>query len=193
MKMTLRWTLIPGAVLALACQDRLPNEDLRSDLALLDAASLELAPALGASADVVSSAEKVSVPGPRSAATPKKKRAPQAPPPQPAEAAASEDEAVTAPRVVTVSPSETPTAVDQPAPESAPAIRPQPIEPRYPVGTGAVYGVGTDREAGGGGVVIRGGRTGRDPCAIHDSRGRLPAGGVLINNRIPSTTTFPRR
>ena len=56
MKTTLRWALVPGALLVLACQDRLPGGDLAADLALLDAASLELAPALGASAEVISAA-----------------------------------------------------------------------------------------------------------------------------------------
>ena len=197
MNTMLRWTLIPGAFMVLACRDRLPSEDLKNDLALLDAGrlELELAPPVGANATVVSAAEKVNVPGPRAVATPTRKRAPKAPPPVTAEAAASSDETVTAPEMVTVSASDAPTAVDEPAPEAAPAVRPQPIEPRYPVGGGTVYGAGREGRTGGGmiGVVIRGGRTGRDPCAIHDRRGGQPTIGIMINDRIPGTTTFPRR
>ena len=196
---TLRWTLIPGAFMVLACQDRRPSEDLRNDLALVDAGRLELAPAMGANATVVSAAEKVNVPGPKPVATPTRKRAPKAPPPVEAEAAASADQTVTAPEIVTVAASESPTAIDEPAPESAPAVRPQPIEPQYPVGGGTIYGTGRDGRTGGGsiGVVIRGGRTGDDLCELHDRardrRGGRPGVGILINNRVPGSTTFPRR
>jgi hypothetical protein len=98
--------------------------------------------------------------------------------------------------MMTVSQSETPEAAepDIPAPEAPPVIRPHPIEPRYPVGNGSIYGTGRDEGSGSGGVtVIRGGRTGRDPCDIHDRRGGIgPTIGILINNRVP-TGTFPRR
>ena len=195
MKTRLRWTLIPGAFMVLACQDGQPSEDLRNDLALIDAAVLELAPSVGENATVVSAAEKVTVPGMKPVATPTRKRAPKAPPPEPAQAAAEDAETVEAPEVVTVAASDAPTAVEDPAPEAAPAVRPQPIEPRYPVGGGTVFGTGRDGDIGGGviGVVIRGGRTGHDPCAIHDRRRPPPRIGVMINDRIPGSTTFPRR
>ena len=199
MRTRLRWTLIPGAFMVLACQDRRPSEDLRNDLALLDSARPELAPSVGANATVVSAAEKVNVPGPKAVATPTRKRAPKAPPPEMAEASASTDETVTAPEIVTVAASDSPVAVEAPAPEAAPAVRPQPIEPRYPVGGGTVYGTGRDGRTGGGsiGVVIRGGRTGDDLCELHDRardrRAGRPGIGILINDRVPGTTTFPRR
>src|SRR5688572_27490755 len=158
-------------LLALACRDPVPDDDLQSDLALLDAALLELAPPGGAGTGIVSAAEKVDIPGPKPTPTPTRKRAPKSPPPEIVASAASVDETITAPEVVPVAPSDAPTAVEDPAPESAPAVRPQPIEPRFPVGGGTVYGTGRDRGTGAGGiggvvigVVIRGGRTGRDPC-----------------------------
>jgi hypothetical protein len=205
----LRWALVPGAALALACHDRSPSEDLRNDLALLDASPIELAPLVGENALVISAAEKVNVPGPKATPSPTRKRAPKAPPPKMAGSAASVDETVIAPEIVSVSPSDAPSAVEDPAPESAPAVRPQPIEPRYPVGAGTVYGSGRDRGTGSGGiggivigVVIRGGRTGRDPClpgerrgtgTTNGRRGRQPTIGILINDRIPAGTTFPQR
>jgi hypothetical protein len=205
----LRWALVPAAALVLGCQDRSPSEDLQNDLALLDASPIELAPLGGANALVISAAEKVNVPGPRATPSPTRKRAPKAPPPEMAESAAGVDETVIAPEVVSVSPSDAPSAVEDPAPESAPAVRPQPIEPRYPVGAGTVHGTGRDRGTGTGGiggvvigVVIRGGRTGRDPCLPGERRGtertngrhgRQPTIGILINDRIPAGTTFPRR
>jgi hypothetical protein len=103
---------------------------------------------------------------------------------------------VSAPAVEAVSVSDAPVAAEIPAPDAPPVIRPRPVEPRYPVGRGSIYGTGRDDGAGAGGVtvVIRGGRTGRDPCAIHDRNGRTPPGiGILINNRIPTGSTFPRR
>ena len=199
MRPMLRWTLIPGALMALACRDGLPDSALQTDLALLNAGHVapELAPSAGANVAVVSDAERVNVPGPKPVPEPTRKRAPKASVPETVEVEPGADDAVTAPQMVTVSPSEEPTAAGDPAPEpvpdAAPAIRPQPIEPVHPVGRGTIFGNGPDRGTGNGGVVIRGGRTGRDPCAIHDERGRRPSGGVLINDRIPGRPTFPRR
>ena len=195
MRTNIKWTsLIPVAFVALACADRQVDADLKRDLALIDAAQLELAPAVGADMAYVSEVENVTAPGPRVTPTPSPKRAPKIPPPQVAEVdAGGEGETTVGLEMVAVSPSPDPIAVEVPAPESAPAVRPQPIEPRFPVGTGAVYGDGRERGAGSGGidiVVIRGGRTGHDPCAIHDQRGRPTS--VMINNRIPGRPTFPR-
>jgi hypothetical protein len=193
--------MIPVAVLAMACQDRQPADDLKADLALIAAAQIELAP-VGGGTMVVSAVENIPAPSPRVTPTPSKKRAPKMPPPQEVQAEAeSDDVTATALEIVAVAPSEEPVAVEEPAPESAPAVRPQPIEPRYPIGGGTDRGTGRDRGVGNGGIgvggggigiVIRGGRTGRDPCAIHDQRGRRPGIGVMINNRVPGVPTFPR-
>ena len=194
MRTTARWTLIPAAIAIVACQDRQPSDGLKEDLALIAASQIELAPG-GAGTSVVSAVENIPTPAPAVMPTPSRKRAPKVPPPQEVQAdAASGEPTATALEVVTVAPSEDPVAVEAPAPESAPAVRPRPIEPRFPVGDGAVFGAGRDRGTGGGGigVVIRGGRTGDDPCAIHDRRGRQPGVGILINDRMPTRPTFPR-
>ena len=199
------WAVIPAALVVAACQDTPVSDDLRADLALVSAA-IELAPPGGVGAMVVSEAENLPAPAPTMTPTPTRKRAPKAPPPKTVEAdAQSVDETATALEVVTVAASDAPVAVEEPAPESAPAVRPQPIEPRCPVGGGTVFGAGPDRGSGDGprtgprgggiGVVIRGGRTGRDPCAIHDQRdrrGARPGIDILINDRIPVRPTFPR-
>jgi len=196
------WAMVPVALMVMACQDRQLTDDLKADLELISAAQIELAPIGGAGTMVVSAVENIPTPAPRVTATPSKKRAPKLPPPQEVEVdAESEGATTTALDIVTVSPSEEPVAVEEPAPESAPAVRPQPIEPRYPIGGGRDTGTGRDRGVGNGGIgvggggigiVIRGGRTGRDPCAIHDRRGQRPGIDVMINNRLPGVPTFPR-
>jgi hypothetical protein len=116
-------------------------------------------------------------------------------------AEASDEETAVAHDLVAVAPDETPVAAEVPAPDAPPVVRPRPIEPRYPVGSGGVYGTGRDDGIGGGGVtvVIRGGRTGRDPCLPGERRGgrRGDDLGVIgtiisINNRVPGRGTFPR-
>ena len=195
MRTNMKWTsLIPVALVAMACAEKQVDADLKRDLALVDAAQLELAPTAGANMAYVSEVENVTAPGPRVKPTPSPKRARKVPPPQVVEVdAGGEGETAVGLEMVTVAPSLDPVAVEVPAPDSAPAVRPQPIEPRFPVGTGAVYGDGRERGTGTGGVdivVIRGGRTRHDPCAIHVPR----SGGtsVMINNRIPGRPTFPR-
>lgn len=196
MRTIVKWAAIPALLVAVACQDKKADSDLASDLALVAGSDIELANASGPSAVVISAVENIPAPSPRKTPNPSKNRGTKAPPPQETmvDVAAAEPE-VSAPEVVTVAVSETPVAADVPAPDAPPVIRPRPIEPRYPVGSGSVYGTGRDEGVGIGGVsvVIRGGRTGRDPCAIHDRNGR-PAGGpgVLINSRIPTSGTFPR-
>jgi hypothetical protein len=188
----LKWAAIPALLVAVACQGEKMNSDLASDLALVSGSDLELANAVSPEALVISPVENIPAPAPRKTPTPSKNRGTKAPPPEEVavDVAAAEPEATTA-EMVTVSVSETPVAAEVPAPDAPPVVRPQPIEPRYPVGTGAVYGRGRDEGTGVGGVtvVIRGGRTGRDPCAIHDRRGGV---SVMINNRIPTQGTFPR-
>jgi len=193
------WTAVPIALLALACRDTQPTDDLASDLALIAAAQIELAPAGGTGATVISEVENVSVPSPRSTSSPTRRRAPKVPPPVEIAVAAPADETSSVAEVVAVAESDAsagPSATAaEPAPELAPAVRPRPIEPPAPVGAGTVFGRGDDRgtEGGGIGVVIRGGRTGRDPCEIHDRRGGRPGGiGVLINDRVRGRPTFPR-
>ena len=196
MRTILKWVALPALLVAVACQDRKADDDLASDLALVTGPDIELANGGGAGTMVVSAVENIPAPSPRSTPSPSKKRGTKAPPPDVSivEVGATESE-TTAPEMVTVSPSENPVAAEIPAPEAPPVIRPQPIEPRYPVGDGSIYGSGRDEGRGTGGVtvVIRGGRTGRDPCAIHDSRGRGPGVSIMINNRIPTGSTFPRR
>jgi hypothetical protein len=193
----LKWAAIPVLVATVACQDKKADSDLASDLALVAGSDIELANAGGASVAVVSAVENIPAPSPRRTPNPSPNRGTKAPPPQEAmvDVAAAEPTA-TAPEIVTVSVSDEPVAAEIPAPEAPPVIRPHPIEPRYPVGSGSIYGTGRDDGTGGGGVtvVIRGGRTGRDPCDIHDRNGRTGRGpGVLINPRFPGPGTFPRR
>ena len=197
MRTILKWVTIPALlVAAVACQDKATDSDLASDLALVAGSDIELANAGGAGTMVVSAVENIPAPSPRKTPNPSKNRGTKAPPPEETmvDAAASEPE-LSVEEMVTVSASNTPVAAETPAPEAPPVIRPRPIEPRYPVGSGSVYGSGRDEGAGAGGVtvVIRGGRTGRDPCAIHDRNGRAGPVGILINSRIPTGSTFPRR
>jgi hypothetical protein len=192
----LKWAAIPVLLAAVACQDKTADRDLASDLALVAGSDIELANAGGPEAIVVSAVENIPAPSPRPTPTPAKKRGTKAPPPEQtvADVAAETPETV-AQEIVTVSVSDTPVAAEVPAPDAPAVIRPRPIEPRYPVGSGAVYGTGRDEGADRGGVtvVIRGGRTGRDPCAIHDRNGRAaPGAGILINSRVPGSRTFPR-
>jgi hypothetical protein len=191
----LKWATIPALLAAVACQDKRADSDLESDLALVAGSDIELANAGGAGVTVVSAVENIPAPSPRKTPNPSKNRGTKAPPPVETEVdlAAAESE-VSAPEMVTVSASDTPVAAETPAPDAPPVIRPRPVEPRYPVGSGSVYGTGRDEGAGAGGVtvVIRGGRTGRDPCDIHDRRGRSPV-SIMINNRFPTGSTFPRR
>lgn len=196
MRAILKWAAIPALLAAVACQDKRADSDLASDLALVAGSDIELANAGGAGATVVSAIENIPAPAPRKTPNPSKNRGTKAPPPEETmvDVAAAEPE-VSAPEMVTVSISDTPVAAEIPAPEAPPVIRPRPIEPRYPVGSGSVYGTGRDEGTGIGGVtvVIRGGRTGRDPCDIHDRNGRTARGaGILINTRIPGAGTFPR-
>jgi len=165
--------------------------DLKEDLALIAAAQLELAPAGGSGATIVSAVETIPAAPPRTTPAPARRRAPKTPPPQDVAVAANADESDTALEMVTVSPADAPVAAEEPAPELAPAVRPRPIDLPYPVGGGTVFGPGRDEGTGIGGVVIRGGRTGRDPCVIHDRRGR-PGVGVMINDRVRGRPTFPR-
>ena len=85
-----------------------------------------------------------------------------------------------------------------PAPEATapPAVpRPRPVEPRFPAGREPIYGGGEGPVT----VVIRGGRSGIDDCAIHDRArrgGGTPGIHISINQRLPGTTlpgntTFP--
>src|SRR5688500_4880427 len=190
----LQWAAIPALLVAVACQGEKVDSDLASDLALVAGSDLELANAVAPEALVISPVENIPTPAPRMMPTPSKKRGTKAPPPQETMVdVAAETPEATAPELVTVSVSDTPVAAEVPAPDAPPVIRPRPVEPRYPVGTGAVYGTGRDDGGGLGGVtvVIRGGRTGRDPCAIHD-RNTRPGASIMINNRIPTSTTFPR-
>jgi hypothetical protein len=200
----LKWAAIPALLVAAACQDEKADSDLASDLALVAGSDIELANASGPNALVISAVENIPAPSPRTTPTPSTKRGTKAPPPEQlmVDVAAAEPD-VTVHEIMTVSASDTPVAAETPAPEAPPVIRPHPIEPRYPVGSGSVYGTGRDEGVGSGPndgtniggvtVVIRGGRSRRDPCAIHDRNGR-PAGGpgVLINTRIPTSGTFPR-
>lgn len=203
MRTRTRLALIPAALAMLACQDRQVSDGLKEDLALIASSQIELAPGGGSGASVVSAVENVLTPAAAITPTPTRKRAPKVPPPLEIQADAGGGEPVaTALEVVSVAPSDHPVAVEAPAPESAPAVRPRPIEPRFPVGDGAVFGAGRDRgtgdgphrgpDGGGIGVVIRGGRTGDDPCAIHHPRGGRPGVGILINERVPTRPTFPR-
>ena len=194
MRTTMRMAAIPALLAAVACQEKIDN-DLASDLALIKGSDIELANASAAGAVVVSPIENVAAPSPRPTPNPAKARGTKAPPPTEvaADAAAAEPTA-TAQEIVTVSESSAPEAAESPAPEAPPVVRPRPVEPRYPIGGGAVYGTGRDDGTGTGGVtvVIRGGRTGRDPCVIHPTRGERPGVGIMINNRIPTGSTFPR-
>ena len=196
MRTMMKWAAIPALLAAVACQDKPMDSDLAADLALIAGSDLELANAGRAGALVVSPIENVPVPSPRPTPNPSKARGTKAPPPtEVAVDAAAAEPTTTTPELVTVSESETPEAAEIPAPDAPPVVRPRPVEPRYPVGSGSIYGSGRDEGAGTGGVtvVIRGGRTGHDPCAIHDRRGRpVPGIGIMINNRIPTGTTFPR-
>ena len=196
MRTILKWAAIPALLAAVACQDNEMDSALASDLALITGSDIELANASTTGALVVSAVENIPAPSPRPTPNPTKKRGTKAPPPiETAVDAAAEEPTTFADEMVTVAVSDTPVAADVPAPEAPPVVRPRPVEPRYPVGSGSIYGTGRDEGAGTGGVtvVIRGGRTGRDPCAIHDRNGR-PVGGptILINNRIPTGRTFPR-
>jgi hypothetical protein len=193
----MKWAAIPALFAVVACQDKPIDEGLASDLALIAGSDLELANASGAGALVISPVENIAVPAPKPTPNPSKARGKKAPPPtEVAVDAAAAEPTTTTPELVTVSESETPDAAENPAPDAPPIVRPRPVEPRYPVGNGSVYGSGRDEGVGQGGVtvVIRGGRTGRDPCDLHDiARRPGPAVGIMINNRIPTGTTFPRR
>jgi hypothetical protein len=201
MRTIVKWTAIPALLAAVACQDRKVDDDLASDLALISGPDIELANAAANAASVVSAVENIPAPSPRTNPSPAKKRGTKAPPPERSmvDLAAAEPTSE-AQQMVNVSESDTPVAADANAPDvsdAPPVVRPQPVEPRYPVGNGSIFGTGTDDRArtGGGVVVIRGGSDGRDDCAIHDrARGRRTARGpgVLINNRIPGVGTFPQ-
>ncbi len=203
----LKWTAIPALVVAVACQGERVDSDLASDLALVAGSDLELANAVASGALVISPLENIPTPAPKRTPTPSKNRGTKAPPPQETmvDVGPTEPEA-TALEMVTVSASDTPVAAELPAPDAPAVVRPEPIEPRYPIGIGAGPGSGRDEGTGSGRheggargrdegriggvtVVIRGGRTGRDPCAIHDRRG---GASIMINNRIPTQGTFPR-
>jgi hypothetical protein len=191
----MKWAAIPALLLAVACQDKAPDSDLASDLKLITGSDVELANAAAGGATVVSAIENIPAPAPKTSPTPSKKRGHAAPPPEAVMVDAAADEPVTtAPEMVTVSVSDEPVAAEVPAPDAPPVIRPHPVEPRYPVGSGSVYGSGREEGAGTGGrVVIRGGTTGDDPCAVHDRRGRRrPGVGIVINSPIPGIGTFPR-
>ncbi len=186
---------------------RAADEALLSDLALVAASDMDndlaLAVAGGVPATVVSSIENPPAPSPRPVPVPSRKRGKATPPPEAAAVAeASDEETAEAPEVVAVAPAEVPEVTEAPAPDAPPVVRPQPIEPRYPVGGGSgIYGTGRDDGIGAGGVtvVIRGGRTGRDPCLPGERRGggRTEPGMIgtiiSINNRVPGRGTFPRR
>ena len=192
MRTTMKFVAISAIFAAVACQEPV-DRDLASDLALIKASDIELANASGAAALIVSPIENVIAPSPRPTPLPTRTRGRKAPPPTEVAAdAAASDPTSTALEMITVSESPTPEAAEVPAPDAPPVVRPHPIEPRYPIGSGSNQGTGRDDGTGMGGVtvVIRGGRTGRDPCVIHPPRS---AGGILINDRIPRTgTTFPR-
>jgi hypothetical protein len=206
----LKWTAIPALALAVACGGDDVDSDLASDLALVSGSDLELASTPGPEALIVSPLENIPAPSPRTTPSPSKKRGTKAPPPEQVmvDVAGSAPEA-TISEMVTVSPSDNPVAAELPAPDAPPVVRPQPIEPRYPIGIGGPDGNGSDEGRGNGRhegerggrpsgttiggvtVVIRGGRTSRDPCAIHDRDARAGA-SIMINNRIPTQGTFPR-
>ena len=203
-----RWAIIPVVVAAMACRGEQADEALLSDLALVAASDVDndlaLAGAGGVPATVVSSIENPPAPSPRPVPVPTRKRGKASPPPEAvAVAEASDEETAEAPEVVALVPDEVPEVAETPAPDAPPVVRPQPIEPRYPIGggSGGIYGTGRDDGIGGGGVtvVIRGGSTGRDPCLPGERRGgRRTEPGVIgtiisINNRVPGRGTFPRR
>ena len=179
MRTTMKLAIIPALLATVACREKIDGT-LASDLALIKASDIELANASGAASLVVSPIENIPAPSPRPMPTPSKVRGKKAPPPieVAADVAASEPTS-TVEEIVTVAESPAPVAADTPAPDAPPVVRPRPIEPRYPIGSGEST------------VVIRGGRTGRDPCVIHPPRG---VDGVLINDRVPRfpTGTFPR-
>jgi hypothetical protein len=193
-----RLALIPIAVAAIACQGERADSDLQSDLALVAASDSDLA-LLGsdlALAAVVSPIEAALTPAPTKSPTPTRRRAPQTPPPDVVSADQAEMEGTaTTHEMVAVAPAENPVAADVPAPDAPPVVRPQPIEPRYPVGSGSVYGTGRDEGRGSGGVtvVIRGGRTGRDPCLPGEHGRSGPVRIISINQRIHTPSTFPQR
>jgi hypothetical protein len=183
------------------------SADLANDLELVASSSLELAP-VGPGASVISATERVEKPAQRLTPSPARTRAPKAPPPEVVAVSEAADEGPTvAETVIAASPADD-AELETPAPEAPtpPAVpRPRPVEPRFPVGEGPTAGDGRDGYPGGGigTIVIRGGRTGRDDCAIHDRRrGSRPAGiHISINQRMPpvnptfptSGPTFPRR
>ncbi len=196
MRTIVKWAVIPAMLAAVACRDR-ADTDLASDLALITGSDIELANAGAQGTLVVSAMENIPAPAPTPTPTPSKRRGTKAPPPEATVVEVAADEGtLTAPQMITVAASDAPVAAepDLPAPDAPPVVRPHPVEPRYPVGDGSIFGTGSDDRgrSGEGTVVIRGGRTGRDPCDIHDGR-RARGGGVLINTRIPGTGTFPRR
>ena len=194
MRTTMRLVALPALLAAVACQEKI-DSDLASDLALIKGSDIELANASGAGALIVSPIENIAAPSPRPTPNPSRRRGAKAPPPTEvaADAGAAEPTS-TVQEMVTVAESSTPDAAESPAPDAPPVVRPHPVEPRFPAGTGSDHGIGRDEGSGMGGVtvVIRGGRTGRDPCVIHPPRRPGPGVGILINNRIPTGTTFPR-
>lgn len=204
MRAIVKWAVIPAMLAAVACRDK-ADTDLAKDLAMITGSDIELANAGAQGAVVVSAVENIHAPSPKPTPTPTKRRGTKAPPPEATVVDAAPDEGTaTAPQMMTVSPSDTPEAAepDVPAPEAPPVIRPHPIEPRYPVGDGSIFGTGSEERgrSRGGTVVIRGGSDGRDPCEIHDRRRRPGRGPVVLMpgtypGRIPGRLpigTFPR-
>jgi len=223
MRAIVKWTVFPLGTIALACvgEQREPAEsalsaDLRQDLQLASATSLDLASAAQTfePTRVVSAIEKVptgKVRTPTSKAPKPRRAAPRQPVRVPApEPAAEVGDAEPAEELSTVAvasepvPEADPAApeapeeiapADEPAAEPRPAPRPTPVPVSYP---------GPDERGRGGegggiiGVVIRGGRGGIDHCDERDV-GRHPI-PIAINVRFPGggsypggQPTFPRR
>jgi hypothetical protein len=221
----LKWSPLPIAVIAIAAavafqtktaDTALPAE-LANDLDLVAAASdLELAP-MARGATFVSAVEQVEKPAQRLTPSPTRARGTKAPPPEAvAVIEASSEGAAVAETVLPASAVDSgEVRIEAPEPSDLPPVpRPRPVEPRFPVGEGPMDGagaggtrgsgddgtMGTGRDGGNRGtIVIRGGRTGRDDCAIHDRRAGRPPVHISINQRSPTRTfpgtnpTFPRR
>ena len=192
MRTIVKWSVIPALLAAVACRGDKADADLASDLALITGSDIELANAATPGTSVVSAVENIPAPSPKPTPTPSKNRGTKAPPPQDAAVdVGAEEPTTTASQMTPVSVSDAPEAAEVDAPDAPPVIRPHPVEPRYPVGNGSIFGTGSDERGDSrvGTVVIRGGSDGRDPCDIHDRRGRRPRRGPAI--LIPST--FPGR
>jgi hypothetical protein len=201
----LKWAAVPVLVLGvltvatLARRGEAPalNPDLASDLELVASSTLELAPIVGG-ATVVSDAE-IERPAARRTPTPTRRRGTKAPPPKVVAVSDAGEQGVDVAQTVVPAVTVPQGELVIPSPEATapPAVpRPHPVGPRFPAGREPVVGAGEEPTSGVPvTVVIRGGRSGRDDCAIHD-RTRGAGVHIAINQRIPGTslpgnTTYP--